>query len=35
VLDPSRIPAIGEAGGEPADQADRPIGRSEQQRTGI
>jgi hypothetical protein len=35
VLDLRLCPAIDEAGGEPGDQADRAIGRAEQQRTGI
>ena len=35
VLDLRLGAAIGEAGGEPRHQADRPIGRAEQQRAGI
>jgi hypothetical protein len=35
VLDLRLGPAVLEAGGEPCDQADRPIGRAEQQRPGI
>ena len=35
VLDPPGIAAILEAGGEPCDQTDRPIGRPEQQRAGV
>ena len=35
MLDPRRVPAVREAGREPLDQADRAVGRAEQQRAGI
>ena len=35
VLDLRLRAAVGEAGREPLDQADRPIGRAEQQRAGV
>ena len=35
VLDQLRPRGVGEAAGKPLDQPDRPVGRAQQQRTGI